>query len=321
MKRMCFAAIAAALIMSIPAQAEIVDGVLAVVDGEPILQSDLIEDIASEMDYLMQQGGGNAEQTYNDLMNQALQNAIDNKILLRLARQRIGLQPEFAVTDDEVEERIQNIAKLYENREAFLADLAKSGETMFDIRERVRNQLLAIRMGMSMRAIFEKEAIVTESQVAQYYEDNRSEFERPERVRLRHIFMSAGESEPDQARTRAQMEQLHDELEAGANFGEIAAAHTEAAEEGRLGWVGRGDLVEALDTAVFGLAEKDYSGVIEAAGGFHIFLAEEKQEAGLASLDEVRTEIEPILREQMAQERYDDWIADRRKESRVQVFR
>ena len=116
------------------------------------------------------------------------------------------------------------------------------------------------------------------------------------------------------------MEQLYDELESGANFSELASAHTEAAEEGVLGWVGRGDLVQALDAAAFALSEGEYSNVTQAVGGYHIFLAEEKQVAGQASLDEVRTEIEPVIRDQKAEIRYRDWIKERRKESRVQIF-
>ena len=303
-----------ALVLCAPAHGEIVDAVLAVVDGEPILQSDLLQDVAN----LFPPGERPDTESYNRAMNQALAQAIDNKILLRLARQRIGLQPGFAVTDEEVEERIENIAKLYDTREAFLADLEASGESMLDIRQTVRNQLLAIRMGMSMRLTFANDVIVTESQVAQYYEDNKSDYSRPERVRIRHIFMEANDS--NAAQVQARMDQLHDELEAGANFGELAEAHTQAAEEGRLGWVGRGDLIPALDEAAFALAEGEFSPVIQAAGGFHIYLAESKEDAGLATLDEVRTEIEPLIREQVAAERYEDWIAERRKESRVQVF-
>ncbi len=318
MNRLRLIPILLAAAICVPAQGEIVDAVLAVVDGEPILQSDLIEDIASEMDYATQQGAPDSPETYQALMQQALAQSIDNKILLRLARQRIGLQPQFAVTDEEVEERIQNIAKLYDTREAFLADLEASGESMLDIRERVRNQLLSIRMGMSMRALFEQEAIVTESEVAQYYQDNRDEFSRPDRVRLRHIFMEANEN--NAAQVKARMDQIHEELEAGANFGELAEAHTQAAEAGRLGWVGRGDLIPALDEAAFALSKGEFSPVIEAIGGFHIYLAEEKQDAGLATLDEVRTDIEPLIRQRIANERYEDWIAERRKESRVQIF-
>jgi len=303
---------------------EVIDQVLAVVDGDPILQSDLNSLIADEFEYRLQQAGQrNAQDLYQELLRDALDEAIDNKILLRLARQRVGMNPNLAISDEEIDESIREIQKNYENLDAFYSDLEESGQTMNDLRQIVRENIMARRMALGIRRSFEQEAMVTESDVAQYYEDNIDEFRHPERVRLRQIFLEAGEDEGERAKVRGRMEQLREELEAGADFSELAKAYSEAigAEEGGLiGWTAPGDLVGELNDAAFALEAGEISGVIESRGGFHILKVDERQDAGLAELEEVRTEIEPLIRTQKADERYRDWIAERREESRVQVF-
>jgi peptidyl-prolyl cis-trans isomerase C len=84
--------------------------------------------------------------------------------------------------------------------------------------------------------------------------------------------------------------------------------------------VERGDLVEALETPAFALETGELSSVIETEFGFHLLMAEERQAAGVPSLEELRTEIEPRLRERYAEERYRKWMDELRKRSRVRVF-
>jgi parvulin-like peptidyl-prolyl isomerase len=48
--------------------------------------------------------------------------------------------------------------------------------------------------------------------------------------------------------------------------------------------------------------------------------AEEKVEAGQAPFEEVRNEIEPTLRQKYADEKYQKWMAELRKRSRVREY-
>jgi len=311
---------AIALLVTLGARAETVDAVLAVVDKEPILQSDLMTTIAPDMNLLAKSGKSHKEmqKQFDKLLRKALDDAINNKILLRQA-QLSGIK----VTDDEIDERIQKIKKLYKSNEAFLADLKKSGETMSDIRDRVRKQVMAITMAHKKLEEFQKQVVVSESEVAQYYQDHIDDYKRPERVRVRQIFLEAGKKPAERAKVRARMEQLLKQLDAGANFAELAAAHSEALgakQGGVIGWTMRGDLVEPLNKTAFSLGVGKHSGILETPNGFHILYVEAREPAGTASLDEVRTEIEPKLRQQKVQKHYQQWLAEQRKRSRIQIF-
>ncbi|HEO71975.1 MAG TPA: hypothetical protein ENN80_11985 [Candidatus Hydrogenedentes bacterium] len=299
--------------------AEIIDAILATVDTEVILHSDVMQEIAPFVADLRLSAATPEEfqRKLDERLSQALDQAIENKILLRQA-----LLAGIDVEDATVEERIETIRRRYPSNEAFLAELEKAGETMSDFRERMRKQMLAISMGMRKRREFERGVVVSEVDVTRYYDEHQDEFARPERVRLRRIFLAVSD-EAQRIEVRARLEELVDQLASGSDFAELARAHSEGPEAengGMVGWVGRGDLVEDLEKAAFGLSEGGVSDVVETTYGFHLLKVEERRAAGTPSLDEVRTETEPKLRAAQADERYRKWIAELRKRSQVRLF-
>jgi parvulin-like peptidyl-prolyl isomerase len=84
--------------------------------------------------------------------------------------------------------------------------------------------------------------------------------------------------------------------------------------------VERGDLVVALEDAAFALSPGQTSAIVDTEFGCVLLAVDEREEEGIASLDEVRTEIEPLLRARGADEQYRNWIAELRQRSRVRVF-
>ncbi len=300
-------------------RSQVVDAVLATVGEDVILLSDVMNEIGPALYELRQEGlsPGEMAQREEALMREALDQAIQNTLLVREAR-RAGME----VSDREVDQRLEELRARYPSEEAFREDLQASGETLSEIRSRLRRQILAINVGMSRRREFEQNAVVTESEVAQYYQDNIEEFQRPERVRVRQIFVAA-ETDEAQEQASARLEQLREELEGGADFHELAAEHSEApgAEQGGLiGWQQRGDLVDPLDSAAFSLEAGEISEVLETSFGVHILKVDEREDADVASLDEVRSQIEPRLRGKKAEERFDRWIANLRRRAGVRVF-
>lgn len=311
-----------ASVFSIPGagHAETVDQVMASVGTEPILLSEVMAEIAPQIRDLRARARNEAEftQAADELVGAALEQAIENKILLREAM-LAGIE----IDEDTVNKRLQEVRALYPSSEEFMKDLQQAGETMGDLRERLRKQLMARSMAVRKRRQFEREITVTESEVAQYYQDNRRDFDRPERARVRQIFIESEDGADARAVARARIDELKKELDAGADFQALAKAHSQAPgadEGGIIGWVVRGDLVAVLEQAVFSLPEGGVSGVLESPGGFHILQIEQREEAGQATLDEVRREIQPILRDRAAGERYRKWMAELRKQSRVKVL-
>ena len=315
-----------AFVVGVSAYAETVDQVLASVDTEVILLSDVLMEIGPEINTLREQAS-NAEE-FQMLMDgrirETLEQSIDSRILLRE-----GLLAGLTIDESEAVRRIDKFKKSYPSIEDYLKDLDRAGITETEMRDRfIKQQKLRSMAAIEMRE-FEGEVVISESEVAQYFFDHQDEFAQQERARCRQIFMPKTANEQENAIARARLGELIAELEAGADFADLAIRYSSgpaANDGGAMGWIVRsgpdieGDLIPVLEDAVFSLKQGEFTDVIETDGGFHILKVDEYMEAGGATLDEVRKDIGPILRAEAAAVRFEKWLAELRKRSRVQVF-
>lgn len=303
-----------------PIQADVVDQVVATVDTQAILLSEVMAEVGPAVNELRQTAVSEAafKRTADLRVRETLDQHIEAKILFREA-QLAGLD----VDEEAIDRELDRLRDLYDSNEEFMQDLEDAGETVGDLRLRLRKQMLARAMAARKSREFETDVAVSESEVAQYFQDHQDEFHRPERARCRQVFLPIEPDGPNQEIVRARLEEVQDELASGASFAELAEAFSKAAgaaDGGIIGWVERGDLVKPLEDAVFATDEGGVTDIVQSQYGCHILLVEEKQEEGLAALEDVRNEIEPELRARAASTKYEKWIAELRKRSRVRVF-
>ncbi len=150
---------------------------------------------------------------------------------------------------------------------------------------------------------FAAEVEVSDEDVRAYYDVYRDRrFRIREAVKFSQIYLPApaeGTSPEDKEAARQQLEEVLKEAREGADFAELAKQHSKdesAAQGGDMGFVGKGQLVPALDTALFALETGEVSEVLESAFGLHLLKAVEKQEAGVRELEEAREEIVEALK-------------------------
>jgi peptidyl-prolyl cis-trans isomerase D len=171
---------------------------------------------------------------------------------------------------------------------------------------------------------------VTPDDLRKYYDDHRDQYRVPEQVKVSHILIKTPLPGPDgkvdekgavEAQRRA--EDLLKQVKSGANFEELAKKYSEdpgsAKQGGSLGWIGRGQTVPEFEKTAYSLPKGQISDLIKSSYGFHIIRVDDKQEAHVKSLDDVKSEIEPILKhqkaQQLAQKKADDLLAQARKQS------
>lgn len=153
---------------------------------------------------------------------------------------------------------------------------------------------------------------VTQQDFATYYDQHRDEYRVPEQVNVRHILFKTPQAGADgkvdqkavdAARTKA--EDVLKQVKAGGNFADLAKKYSEdtsAKEGGSLGWIGRGRTVPEFEQAAFSLAKGGTSDLVKSSFGFHIIRVDDKQEARVKPLEEVKPQIEPIIKQQKAGE-------------------
>ncbi len=150
---------------------------------------------------------------------------------------------------------------------------------------------------------------VTDQDLQAYYDQHRDEYREPEQVKVSHILIKtplpapgAKEDEKAVADARAKAEDVLKQLKAGGDFAKLAEKYSDdpgsAKSGGELGWIGRGRTVPEFEKAAFSLGKGQTSDLVKSSYGFHIIHVEDKQQAHLKTLAEVKSEIEEKVKQQ-----------------------
>jgi len=162
------------------------------------------------------------------------------------------------------------------------------------------------------------EAQVSQQEIRAYYDDHRDEYRVPDQVNVQHILFKTPLPGPDgkvdqkgvdAARQKAEdvLKQLKASADftgpsgTGKTFAALARKYSEdtasAKNGGSLGWIQRGRFGSPdEDKIVFGLAKGGTSDVIATGSGFDIVRVDDKQDAHVQPLEEVKAQIEPKLK-------------------------
>ena len=150
---------------------------------------------------------------------------------------------------------------------------------------------------------------VTPQDLQTYYDQHRDDYRVPEQVKVSHILIKtplpaagAKEDEKGVADARAKAEGVLKELKAGGDFAKLAEKYSDdpgsAKAGGELGWIGRGRTVPEFEKAAFSLGKGQTSDLVKSSYGFHIIRLEDKHDAHLKTLAEVKGEIEEKVKQQ-----------------------
>ncbi|MFP4310132.1 MAG: SurA N-terminal domain-containing protein [Desulfococcaceae bacterium] len=152
---------------------------------------------------------------------------------------------------------------------------------------------------------FEAKAEIAEAEIEAYYNANSDEFNEPATVRARHILFSLDENaEPEVVEEkRKAAEAVMTEAREGADFAELARAHSEgpsAERGGDLGTFTRDRMVAPFAEAAFSMEPGEISDPVRTRFGWHIIKVEAVNEAKTESLEEARDRIVETLKAEQA---------------------
>jgi peptidyl-prolyl cis-trans isomerase D len=168
---------------------------------------------------------------------------------------------------------------------------------------------------------------VTPDDLRAYYDQHRDQYRLPEQVKVSHILIKTPLPGPDGkvdekgvAEAQRRAEDLLKQLKGGAKLEDLAKKYSEdpgsAKEGGSLGWIGKGQTVPEFEKTAFSLPKGQISDLVKSSYGFHIIRVDDKQEAHVKTLDEVKAEIEPVLKHQKGQQ-----IAERKADTLLKQAR
>ncbi|HYS79253.1 MAG TPA: SurA N-terminal domain-containing protein [Anaeromyxobacteraceae bacterium] len=133
--------------------------------------------------------------------------------------------------------------------------------------------------------------------IEQYFKDHQARFDRPQRMRARHILVQAAEEAPaaQQDAARQKIEAALARVQKGEDFAKVASEVSEdpgsKTRGGDLGFFGPGVMAKAFEDAASKLKPGEVSPPVKTGFGWHIIKLEEVLLAKKSSLDEARPEI------------------------------
>jgi peptidyl-prolyl cis-trans isomerase D len=170
---------------------------------------------------------------------------------------------------------------------------------------------------------------VTQDDLQAYYNQHRDQYRVAEQAKVSHILIKTplpgADGKVDEkgvAEAQKRAEDVLKQLKAGAKFEDLAKKYSEdpgsAKEGGSLGWIGKGRTVPEFEKAAFSLPKGQISDLVKSSYGFHIIRVDDRQDAHMKTLDEVKAEIEPILKQQKAQDLAQKQAADLLQQAKTQ---
>ncbi|MBK1723340.1 peptidylprolyl isomerase [Thiocystis violacea] len=242
------------------------DAIVAVVNDDVVVQSELDREVDLTIPQLNRQG------TAVPPRAQLEKQVLDRLILKRLQQQRakaLGI----TVDDAALTEAMNNIAKRNGlSLEELKATLEAGGIRFEDFRNDTRSQILTSRL-QSQEVV--KKIQVSEREIDLFLAKEASRLIEREQVRLQHILIAL----PDNASTQQiqaaedKAKRLVAKLRAGADFAEVAVRESDgrnALEGGDLGWFEMGAVPALVSDLAYSMAEGEISDPLRSPSGFHI---------------------------------------------------
>jgi peptidyl-prolyl cis-trans isomerase SurA len=268
------------------ASPQLVDRIVAVVDEEPILLSDLEREIESYL-FELQSMGQQPPEDQGEVRQRMLDRLIEVKLMVAQAK-RDGLVVGEEELEAGVRQAMRDIESRFGSRQALEAELRRAGLTYEDLEARNR-ELVRDRMytGRILDVYVRPEIEVRDDEIREYYEENRDQIPRQSAsVELANILIVPQPDEAIRERIERKLGEIRRALSAGTPFAEVAREYSEgpnASRGGAVGTFGRGDLFSpVLEDLAWSLPLGQISEPVNTELGTHLIQVTERTDDEVA---------------------------------------
>lgn len=296
-------------------------GTLVKVDGENIKESE----VDTYLGFLAQQSGL-PDINEEDEQYKALQASVIDSLIVTRVIDSYAEENNINVAETEIEEQMTAIVSNYESESAFQLDMEDRGISEAFLRQEIYNQLLRTKVFDRATA----DVSVSEEEMKLYYDENLEElFIVPEMVQVSHILIrfetdeEGNVTEESKVEAREKIEYVQEELqeEEFDLLAERFSDDTASAENGGdLGYISRGQTVEAFEEAAFSLEIGEISDIVETEYGYHILKVTDKQDEYTQTFEEVEENIESYLDNEKKLKEWEDFVFGLLDEAEIEYF-
>ena len=306
-------------------QAKYANGIAAVVNDKIITLDQIrkqvdpvVQRIYADADRNFPEDPAGAAQYVHDQIHQLYTNIlhgmVDNILIIQAFHDEGASIPK-SFLDQQFDESITT--KFNGDREAFLSYLKQSSMTERQYRDQLQDDIILSYMRNKLRGSTNG---ISPDRIVKYYNDHKQQWAQEAAVKLRQITLEPTNGESMDLLMQEAQHLVQQARVPGADFAVLA--QTRSQDDGRdkggdIGWVEKGKLVAALETAAFALSPGQVSDPVAAGGNVYIFKCEDKREAGVQPLDKVHADIEYALTIEDARLAEEKWLAKLEKNAYI----
>ncbi len=300
---------------------KIVEEIAAKVNGDIITRGELARKRLEAEAEAKRQGlsGPRLQQAVDEYAAHALSDEIDTLLLVQKGKDlNINVDPEVTrrLAEIQVQQKISDPDKF----QAFIRE--NTGMTYEDFKLQMKNQMLTQRViGQEVA----RTVNVPEAEAQKFYEEHKSEYMRREsQVFLSQIVISIQGKTPEQVVVaEKKAKDLAARAQKGEKFNELARDNSDDVETatngGQIGPMSKGLMDKPIEDLVFAQKKGFVSDPIRRPASFLILKVDDRVEAGQASYEEVKGEIQDRLTQTRMQPKVRVYLTSLREDAFLEI--
>ena len=299
---------------------KVIEEIAAKVNGDIITRGELEKKRSDAEAEARRQGlnGARLQEAVKEVTSNALRDEIDQLLLVQKGKE-LNINVDGDVARRLAEIQVQAKKPNPDEFQAYVRE--QTGMTFEDFKDRMRRDILTQRViGQEVM----RNIVIPEPDQQKYYEEHKKDFVREEQVFLSQILISTEGKNPAQAAAaEKKAKDLVARAKKGDKFSDLAAANSDDPETakngGYIGAMKRGLMDKSIEDVVFKMKKGDITDPIKRPVGFLILKVEERFEAGQASFEEVKNEVQDRLMQPKAEPKVREFLSRLREDAFLQI--
>jgi peptidyl-prolyl cis-trans isomerase SurA len=304
------------------ALAQEANGIAVVVNGTVITHSEVREAVKAQEQmfrFQMRDDPMGLDKALKELKEGAVDSLVDRELILAEFRKIGGtIKPQY------VEDDINSIVRENFNgdRDAFVSELARTNMTMKKFRE-LREKMIIVQVMRGRYAAQQNPP--TPLDVREFYEKNIERYRDKDMIKISTITVSkySGDASATPSSQKRLAEELRAKVIGGADFAATARTHSQdshAEDGGEWDWMERTQMKKSIADAAFAVKEGGISPVVEDEAAFIIIAVDAKKLGKAEPLENVRPQIERMIRQERSKKELDAWLESLRRKAVIKRF-
>lgn len=270
---------------------------VATVNGQGIPRGEVSAETARRIAIVRQKNPAELKGDKGEKLEKQTQRQVATELIKATLIEQEARKLKIKLSNAEVSKRIE-AERSRIGAGQFKKQLKDQGLTEAGYRRNVEGQVLVEQLGGSVSS----GVTVTPDEAESFYLTHKDLFSKGAMIHVAHILLDS----------EGQAQMVEGELKNGTDFSTLAKSLSRdtasARNGGDIGWIEKGTMDPAFESAAFALGPGEVSGVVKASDGYHVIKVLERRDEYTPPFSEVKDNVMKTLLNRKKDEKFADWL-------------